>query len=399
MKNGSVLLDNIQYVTEDIYQLIKAYTISKNDLYITVAGTIGCVGEIPEELDKANLTENANKIVFSIIDKRFLMYALQSELVQSQIKACTTKVGQPKLAIKRIQRFLIALPPLNEQRRIVEALEDFIPHILKFEQAQIYLDKLNTNLSQKIRKSVLQEAIQGNLVPQDDSEESASILLQRIKYEKLRLVKEGKLKKKDVIDSSIFRGDDNKYWEKRGDEIVCIDDEIPFDLPSSWQWARFGSIVKMRIGKTPPRGDVNYWSNGTTPWISISDMSDYGFIDNTKEQLSDFAIESAFGNNIVPAGTLIMSFKLTVGRTSILNIDAVHNEAIISIMPYIDNDYSLRDYLFYILPLIANLGDSKDAIKGKTLNSTSLFNLIIPLPPLSEQKRIINAIITAWQVL
>ena len=178
MKNGSVLLDNIQYVTEDIYQLIKAYTISKNDLYITVAGTIGCVGEIPEELDKANLTENANKIVFSIIDKRFLMYALQSELVQSQIKACTTKVGQPKLAIKRIQRFLIALPPLNEQRRIVEALEDFIPHILKFEQAQIYLDKLNTNLSQKIRKSVLQEAIQGNLVPQDDSEESASILLQ-----------------------------------------------------------------------------------------------------------------------------------------------------------------------------------------------------------------------------
>ena len=237
MKNGSVLLDNIQYVTEDIYQLIKAYTISKNDLYITVAGTIGCVGEIPEELDKANLTENANKIVFSIIDKRFLMYALQSELVQSQIKACTTKVGQPKLAIKRIQRFLIALPPLNEQRRIVEALEDFIPHILKFEQAQIYLDKLNTNLSQKIRKSVLQEAIQGNLVPQDDSEESASILLQRIKDEKLRLVKEGKLKKKDVIDSSIFRGDDNKYWEKRGDEIVCIDDEIPFDLPSSWQWA------------------------------------------------------------------------------------------------------------------------------------------------------------------
>ena len=119
MKNSSVLLDNIQYVSEDIYQLIKAYTISKDDLYITVAGTIGSVGEIPEELDNANLTENADKIVFTIIDKRFLMYALQSELVQSQIKECTTKVGQPKLAIMRIQGFLIALPPLNEQYRIV----------------------------------------------------------------------------------------------------------------------------------------------------------------------------------------------------------------------------------------------------------------------------------------
>ena len=258
--------------------------------------------------------------------------------------------------------------------------------------------ELDANLSNKLRKSILQEAIQGKLVEQNPDDEPATFLLERIKQEKERLIKEKKIKR-EKQESIIYRGDDNKYWEKRGNENLCIDDEIPFDLPSSWQWVRFGSIVKMRIGKTPPRGDVNYWSNGTTPWISISDMSDYGFIDKTKEQVSDFAIESAFGNNIVPAGTLIMSFKLTVGRTSILNIDAVHNEAIISIMPYIDNDYSLRDYLFYILPLIANLGDSKDAIKGKTLNSTSLFNLIIPLPPLSEQKRIINAIITAWQVL
>ena len=258
--------------------------------------------------------------------------------------------------------------------------------------------ELDASLSDKLRKSILQEAVQGKLVEQDPDDEPASVLLERIMQEKERLIKE-KIIKRDKQESTIFRGDDNKYFEKRGKEIACIDDEIPFEIPDSWEWVRFGSLINMRIGKTPPRGDVNFWSNGTTPWISISDMSDYGIIKHTKEQVSDFAIKTAFASSIVPAGTLIMSFKLTVGRTSILDIDAVHNEAIISIKPYVDSDDSLRDYLFYILPLISNFGDSKDAIKGKTLNSTSLFNLLIPLPPLAEQRRIVNAIIRAWQVL
>ena len=258
--------------------------------------------------------------------------------------------------------------------------------------------ELDASLSDKLRKSILQEAVQGKLVEQDPDDEPASDLLERIMQEKERLIKE-KIIKRDKQESTIFRGDDNKYFEKRGKEISCIDDEIPFEIPDSWEWVRFGSLINMRIGKTPPRGDVNFWSNGTTPWISISDMSDYGIIKHTKEQVSDFAIKTAFASSIVPAGTLIMSFKLTVGRTSILDIDAVHNEAIISIKPYVDSDDSLRDYLFYILPLISNFGDSKDAIKGKTLNSTSLFNLLIPLPPLVEQRRIVNAIIRAWQVL
>lgn len=155
----------------------------------------------------------------------------------------------------------------------------------------------------------------------------------------------------------------------------------------------------MRIGKTPPRGDMNHWSNAVVPWVSISDMTEYGSIISTKEKVSDFAIQNAFGNNIVKSETLLMSFKLTVGRTSILQIDAVHNEAIISIRPYLDNDNSFRDFLFFVLPLIANWGNSKDVIKGKTLNSTSLYNLLIPLPPLSEQKRIVQRIISLFQIV
>ena len=129
MKDNSVKTDALMYVPEDIYPSISRYVIEKNDLYITVAGTIGSVGKIPAELNGANLTENADRLVFRIIDQEWLMYAISSSLVQNQIADTTTKVGQPKLAIKRIESLLVALPPLSEQHRIVAKLEELLPMV------------------------------------------------------------------------------------------------------------------------------------------------------------------------------------------------------------------------------------------------------------------------------
>ena len=126
MKNGTVLTDNLLFVPEDIYPSISKYVIGKDDIYITVAGTIGCVGKIPEEIDGANLTENADRIVFSIIDQDWLIVCLSSTVVQKQIERLTTSVAQPKLAIKRIQAFSIPLPPLAEQKRIVQKLDEIL---------------------------------------------------------------------------------------------------------------------------------------------------------------------------------------------------------------------------------------------------------------------------------
>ena len=127
MKDGSVRTDGLLYVPEDIYPSISRYIIHKEDVYITVAGTIGAIGKIPVCLDGANLTENADRIVFRIIDQDWLIQFLSSPYIQQQIAAATTQVGQPKLAIMRIEEFLIPLPPLEEQRRIVKQIEAILP--------------------------------------------------------------------------------------------------------------------------------------------------------------------------------------------------------------------------------------------------------------------------------
>ena len=298
--------------------------------------------------------------------------------------------AMPGLSANRLKGLLIPLPPIAEQNRITEKLKEALPVVDKYDKVQGELNTLNSSLNDVIKKSILQEAIQGKLVPQIIEEGTAKELLAEIRKEKERFVKEGKLKKSVLTDSVIFRGDDNKYYERIDHKSIDITDEILFDLPDNWSWVRFGHYIKMSIGKTPPRGETKYWANGKYSWVSISDMTDYGLVKTTKETVTEYA-KCLFGD-ISPLGTLIMSFKLTVGRTSLLDIPAYHNEAIISIYPFVDEDCSTRNYLFYILPIISSLGDSKDAIKGKTLNSKSLNNLLLPLPPLNEQKRIVAMI-------
>ena len=172
----------------------------------------------------------------------------------------------------------------------------------------------------------------------------------------------------------------------------CIDDEIPFDIPDSWKWVRFSTIANFSLGKTPERANKAFWNPEKYPWVSIADMEDKSVLTKTKEQISEKALVEKFNGTLSPVGTLIMSFKLTIGKVSILGIEATHNEAIISIFPYVNTDNIMRDYLFNILALTTSYTASTDAIKGSTLNSKKIADMLIPLPPLYEQKRIILAL-------
>lgn len=242
--------------------------------------------------------------------------------------------------------------------------------------------------AKQLKNSILQQAIQGKLIKQNKEDKPASELLKRIKAEREKLIKSGKIKINKNI-SAIYRKG-NSFYEKIENEEICIDEELPFEIPKTWEWVYFKDIVYYSMGKTPPRKEKEYWENPKFAWISIADLVSNGFIYETKEKVNQYSVDKIFKNKISVAGTLLMSFKLTVGKVSILGIDAYHNEAIISIYPFINDENIMRDYLFFILPLISQYGNIKSAIKGNTLNSDSLDLLYIPLPPIEEQKRIVN---------
>ena len=226
--------------------------------------------------------------------------------------------------------------------------------------------------AEQLKSSILQLAMQGKLVEQRPEEGTGEELFKKILAEKKKLIKEGKVK-------------------KQKDLSPITEDSAPFEIPESWKWANLGEIIDYRMGKTPPRAEAVYWENDIF-WVSIADMVDGKIITETKEKISHKALVERFNDQISPKGTLIMSFKLTVGRVSILGMDAVHNEAIISIFPFINTDDVLRDYLKTMLPFLSVYGESKKAIKGFTLNSASLNQIPVPLPPLAEQRRIVAKI-------
>ena len=389
---ANILEDRIYCITQGLSEEGKQYgrIVPTNSILQVCIG--GSIGKCAINKQPITFNQQINSITPIFCDSAYVHLVLQSETFRLWIMDKATGTATPIINRSNWESLFFPCPPLNEQKRIVCKYLSVKHFIDKYKLTQENLNNLNRTLRIKIQKSILQEAIQGKLVPQVTEEGTAQELLEQIMFEKQKLVKEGKLKKSVFNHSIIYKGDDNKYYEQIGGKVVDITDDIPFEIPQTWKWCRFGTIVKMRIGKTPPRGELIYWSNGTHNWVSISDMVEEGIVKAVKERVSDIAVNEIFKCYPSPKGSLLMSFKLTVGRTSILGIEAYHNEAIITVMPYTDVDNTLRDYLFYMLPIISNKGDSKDAIKGKTLNGKSLNSLLIPLPPLLEQKRIVAKI-------
>ena len=321
---------------------------------------------------------------FFNFDYLIFIFAFNKDLYKN------SKIGAaiPHLNKNIFKENYIAIPPLEEQQRIVDKINLLEFFIKQYHEIEQKLSKLENEFPEKLKKSVLQYAMQGKLIKQDPNDDSIKDLLKQIHKEKQKLYKEGKLKKKDLEESIIYKSDDKSYYEKIGNNKPKKLENLPFNIPNNWVWIRFNQLVHYYMGKTPERIIKEYW-NSDFPWITISDIKNDNFLKKTKESISILAKDTLFKNKVSPIGTLIMSFKLTIGNVSILDINATHNEAIISIFPFFDTSNVIRNFLFKFLPLISNNGNAKDAIKGKTLNSNSINNLLIPLPPLKEQERIV----------
>ena len=220
---------------------------------------------------------------------------------------------------------------------------------------------------QQLRQTILDLAVRGQLARQDATDEPVSELLRRVEKGMRQLARSKR--------------------RKKATSLPPIDlDEAPFDLPPNWQWVYFGNIVEFSAGRTPPRRETAYWDVGDYAWVSIADMVDGATVRSTRESVSTAARLDVFKGEPEPTGTMIMSFKLTIGKIAKLGVPAFHNEAIISIWPGVAE---LDPFLFRLLPNLARSVTAIGAVKGATLNRQSLSRIMIPLPPLPEQRRIV----------
>ena len=408
-QTGTIVLrsSNIQEGQLDLNDIVRVSTpipdklwVEENDIVICARnGSKKLVGKsaIVDSL-KEPMTFGAFMAICKTPIFRYVYNFLQSELFYAQLRGVSGTTTINQLTQNNFNNFLIPIPPFGEQQRIDERLQIIIPLGYKYSESQEKLDVLNNSLSNSFRKSILQEAIQGRLVPQDDSDEPSSVLLQRIREEKLRLVKEGKLKKKDVLDSVIFKGDDNKYYENDGKNVVCIDDEIPFEIPSSWQWVRLEHICSyIQRGKSPKYSPIKQY-----PVVAQKCNQWTGFTIEKAQFIDPTTIESYTQERFLEDGDLMWNSTGlgTLGRMAIywekLNPYKVavadsHVTVIRPLKSFVIPQYLYSYFSSYTVQSV--IEDKADgSTKQKELATNTVKMYLVPFPPLAEQMRIVEKI-------
>ncbi|MDC2068370.1 restriction endonuclease subunit S [Bacteroides thetaiotaomicron] len=246
IQENCVLWDNVPYCLIDEND-IDTYLLKVNDiLFARTGGTVGksfLVEEVPEKAIYAGYLIRTR--YSSLLNPRYMKSFMESQLYWEQLKNGTIATAQPNCNGKTLAKMLLPIPPTKEQERIVEKLTQLSSFLDNYGLCQDRLNVLNEEIKEQLKKSILQEAIQGKLVPQLTEEGTAQDLLEQIKTEKQKLIKEGKLKKSALATSAIFRGDDNKYYEQIGKKCLDITDEIPFVIPETWQWVRVRDVFQL----------------------------------------------------------------------------------------------------------------------------------------------------------
>ena len=318
-------------------------------------------------------------------DKDFLFYMLSSAFAYSQFCDIVSGAVVKNLNSDKVSSVLFPLPPITEQRRIVTKLNRVEKSIIHYTKSEDALSNLTNSFPQKLTKSILQEAVQGKLVPQDPADEPASALLERIRAEKEHLIKSGKIKR-DKHESVIFRRD-NSYYERVDGIERCIDDEIPFEIPDSWEWVRIKHVGRITTGNTPSRIHPEYFG-ADIPFVSPGDIHD-GKIDIPSQGLS---FEGMKVGRIIPQGSILqVCIGGSIGKAAICDFDISFNQQINAIEPIICNS----KYLFYAISapyFISRVKDKAGGTATPIISKGQWENMLMPLSPLKEQQRIATRI-------
>ena len=323
-------------------------------------------------------------LVISLIEQSyrqdFFYYLLSSGYAYSQFAKRVAGAVVQNLNSEKVAISLFPLPPYKEQNRIVQKIKYLLPRVEKFGNDKTLLDKLNADINTRLKKSILQEAIQGKLVHQIAEEGTAQELLEQIKKEKQKLVKEGKLKKSTLSDSVIFRGDDNRYYEKIGKKCLDITDEIPFDIPENWQWIKLDQGISLLSGRDLEPSQYNDLHHGIPYITGASNFVNSNLIINrwTEAPIT-----------ISNKGDLLLTCKGTIGSMAFNDIGQIHiARQVMAITSYgIDLKY-IKCFLQSNLSILEKNANSM--IPG--ISRSTLLGMLFPLPPFKEQQRIVAQI-------
>ena len=391
IQDGGVLWDTVPFCHINKSE-INAYLLQKDDiLFARTGGTVGkslLIDNVPYPSIFAGYLIRTR--YSNMLSSLYMKYFMECELYWEQLRNGTIATAQPNCNGKTLAKMILPIPPYNEQIRITDKLEQVLEKVHKYGEYQNRIDKLNDQFYDLLKKSIFQEAIQGRLVPQNSSEESASLLLQHIRNEKLKLVKKGKLKKKDAVDSIIYKGDDNNYYEQVGKNLIDITDEIPFEIPNNWVWTRLSNVANIYTGNSISETEkkAKYTNVIGRYYIGTKDV---GF-DNNVFYNNGIAIPKKYEQDfrIAPKDSILMCIEGgSAGRKiAMLNQDVCFGNKLCCFASFIE----MGKYIYYYLqsPSFTDMFNQNKAgiIGGVSL--AKIKGILIPLPPLKEQLHIIN---------
>ena len=329
--------------------------------------------------------------VYGGIDPHYIVNYLKSPFVDNLINSITYGVKMPRVGTETMTSLLVPIPPLEEQRRIVEKIDMVASAVSAYDVAYQKTEALNASFPEALKKSILQEAVQGRLVPQDPSDEPAEDLLERIRAEKQRLIKEGKIKK-DKHESVIFRRD-NSHYEKLDGVERCIDDELPFEIPGNWRWCRLGTIAAVLGGKRIPAGRKLTEYNTGHVYIRVSDMTDGG-VSTDRLMYVPEDIYPSISRYIINKADVFITVAGTIGRVGKIpdELDGANltENADRLVLAGVNQDWLIKVLQSGMIQ--EQIAEATTKVGQPKLAIARIERFLIPLPPLAEQHHIVQRI-------
>mgnify|MGYP000371533476 CR=1 FL=1 len=366
----------------------------KNILLCMTGGTVGKSYFVTSLKEQMVTNQRVATIkIFGALEE-YVNLVILSPITQKVINDSKNSTND-NISIDTINGFFVPLPPIDEQRRIVDTIASVLQLIDKYEEKYSRFSRLQGAFPEVLKKSILQEAVQGKLVPQDPSDEPAEALLERIRAEKQRLIKEGKIKK-DKHESVIFRRD-NSHYEKLDGVERCIDDELPFEIPKSWAWVRFSDIAVFENGDRSSRYPVesDYVPDGI-PFFGAKDMGEKYMEYSSVRFITPQKFEE-LGNGKLKDGDFVCLLRGNVGKTRIYKENEKYHTGFICAQMLIIRciESSIQKYVYTVINSQYYCRAIESEITGtavRQLPAKEVANILIPLPPLAEQRRIVQRI-------